>query len=325
MSKKVNENQDIFLEMSKHPNTAPETLDKLADDNSADVRLEVARNPNTSPKTLDKLADDEHPDIRLEVIEHPNITGAILTKLVNNRCLGTEPFPSRFVWWSRGTSGRICMTILVAFLLCGLMLLMGQLLGQHPPTPKREAVVQVKKSEFILPSGWPKEAEGMIRQLGLTEVIASGKVVLEWGERSGSSGYRIRNNLPTISVVYNADNREMLRVLAALLMFAWQDHCTSTLGIYKNLDIYWPTKTKEGRDWIVTIAKDLAEVGPTKLVGTVVLDYDANKPILPRNYKVKQPTTNQAWFYALWYMGTCLLYTSPSPRDRTRSRMPSSA
>ena len=25
-----------------------------------------------------------------------------------------------------------------------------------------------------------------------------------------------------------------------------------------------------------------------------------------------------------WY-GTCLLYTSPSPRDRTRSRMPSSA
>ena len=27
-----------------------------------------------------------------------------------------------------------------------------------------------------------------------------------------------------------------------------------------------------------------------------------------------------------WYgFGTCLLYTSPSPRDRTRSRMPSSA
>ena len=25
------------------------------------------------------------------------------------------------------------------------------------------------------------------------------------------------------------------------------------------------------------------------------------------------------------YLGVCLLYTSPSPRDRTRSRMPSSA
>ena len=26
-----------------------------------------------------------------------------------------------------------------------------------------------------------------------------------------------------------------------------------------------------------------------------------------------------------WVVATCLLYTSPSPRDRTRSRMPSSA
>ena len=28
---------------------------------------------------------------------------------------------------------------------------------------------------------------------------------------------------------------------------------------------------------------------------------------------------------AIWMLCTCLLYTSPSPRDRTRSRMPSSA
>ena len=27
----------------------------------------------------------------------------------------------------------------------------------------------------------------------------------------------------------------------------------------------------------------------------------------------------------LWHIMICLLYTSPSPRDRTRSRMPSSA
>ena len=35
------------------------------------------------------------------------------------------------------------------------------------------------------------------------------------------------------------------------------------------------------------------------------------------------------WFYFSWGVGRayypCLLYTSPSPRDRTRSRMPSSA
>ena len=29
--------------------------------------------------------------------------------------------------------------------------------------------------------------------------------------------------------------------------------------------------------------------------------------------------------YAVVILWTCLLYTSPSPRDRTRSRMPSSA
>jgi len=32
-----------------------------------------------------------------------------------------------------------------------------------------------------------------------------------------------------------------------------------------------------------------------------------------------QPPNRTHW------LGTCLLYTSPSPRDRTRSRMPSSA
>ena len=36
-------------------------------------------------------------------------------------------------------------------------------------------------------------------------------------------------------------------------------------------------------------------------------------PLVDSNAKV----TGQAWY--------CLLYTSPSPRDRTRSRMPSSA
>ena len=37
------------------------------------------------------------------------------------------------------------------------------------------------------------------------------------------------------------------------------------------------------------------------------------------SYSMALWTTNQAWTYG------CLLYTSPSPRDRTRSRMPSSA
>ena len=31
------------------------------------------------------------------------------------------------------------------------------------------------------------------------------------------------------------------------------------------------------------------------------------------------------WIGLLWYFNFCLLYTSPSPRDRQKSRMPSSA
>ena len=34
------------------------------------------------------------------------------------------------------------------------------------------------------------------------------------------------------------------------------------------------------------------------------------------------PTSNNSYGAHFWF---CLLYTSPSPRDRTRSRMPSSA
>ena len=33
----------------------------------------------------------------------------------------------------------------------------------------------------------------------------------------------------------------------------------------------------------------------------------------------------KSWLERRKYGATCLLYTSPSPRDRTRSRMPSSA
>ena len=36
-------------------------------------------------------------------------------------------------------------------------------------------------------------------------------------------------------------------------------------------------------------------------------------------------STTIDWVAGLVMVGTCLLYTSPSPRDRTRSRMPSSA
>ena len=41
-------------------------------------------------------------------------------------------------------------------------------------------------------------------------------------------------------------------------------------------------------------------------------------------YNLSNPVSNSSWM-AYWEYYICLLYTSPSPRDRTRSRMPSSA
>ena len=45
------------------------------------------------------------------------------------------------------------------------------------------------------------------------------------------------------------------------------------------------------------------------------------------NWVVSADTTNtlKARLDKCWHSQDCLLYTSPSPRDRTRSRMPSSA
>ena len=46
--------------------------------------------------------------------------------------------------------------------------------------------------------------------------------------------------------------------------------------------------------------------------------YEFEKSTLPQGVAMETPYSNKQW-------GFCLLYTSPSPRDRTRSRMPSSA
>ena len=45
--------------------------------------------------------------------------------------------------------------------------------------------------------------------------------------------------------------------------------------------------------------------------------------LIHRGFDVAVPCTSGA--QAINQADTCLLYTSPSPRDRTRSRMPSSA
>ena len=84
---------------------------------------------------------------------------------------------------------------------------------------------------------------------------------------------------------------------------------------------------------------------PVRELGTAKLDSiaeditDDNYPILKEVVKRDLPNSETDWlmtysFYASEFgtatfteeqLKDCLLYTSPSPRDRTRSRMPSSA
>ena len=59
---------------------------------------------------------------------------------------------------------------------------------------------------------------------------------------------------------------------------------------------------------------------------------EVEKPTIQANevlIKIKSTaicgTDLHIWNWDAWASSTCLLYTSPSPRDRVRSRMPSSA
>src|SRR5664280_3333733 len=61
-----------------------------------------------------------------------------------------------------------------------------------------------------------------------------------------------------------------------------------------------------------------------------VVSVDAEKPgvenwmdLIPETENVLEPAAGSGYLFAHYMI--CLLYTSPSPRDRTRSRMPSSA
>ena len=83
----------------------------------------------------------------------------------------------------------------------------------------------------------------------------------------------------------------------------------------KGLDI--PGKSSEPSliQRLDLISKKSADVGVSILGGTVRLQYWES--ILQDSVRASVIFTDTG--------NTCLLYTSPSPRDRTRSRMPSSA
>ena len=54
-------------------------------------------------------------------------------------------------------------------------------------------------------------------------------------------------------------------------------------------------------------------------------EIEVSKTILPENKKYESESLNYQINIPDWLLKGCLLYTSPSPRDRQKSRMPSSA
>ena len=99
-------------------------------------------------------------------------------------------------------------------------------------------------------------------------------------------------------------------------------------------------KTLKELDFPILPNAEVTNVGNTDIAnGTVVMQMETEtskeqviafyKKALPgKNWKEKETKVYKGADGALTFKSddyTCLLYTSPSPRDRTRSRMPSSA
>ena len=68
---------------------------------------------------------------------------------------------------------------------------------------------------------------------------------------------------------------------------------------------------------------DLQSLGQVKAFTRQALDMSAPLEVMAQLHHMAQHFSPNVVINAAAY--TCLLYTSPSPRDRTRSRMPSSA
>jgi hypothetical protein len=78
--------------VARNPNTPPETLDRLANDEDSSVREGVAYNLNTSPETLDLLANDKKSHVRCMVAQNPNTSPESLERLANDECLSVREF-----------------------------------------------------------------------------------------------------------------------------------------------------------------------------------------------------------------------------------------
>ena len=158
-----------------------------------------------------------------------------------------------------------------------------------------EAVVG-EGSKVVFPNEWPEEAAEAIRQLGLTEMIASGRLMLRWGDEEylDALGKRLGNNhigglnpCPNIIVKKYEDRDFMVWILIHELMHAWQG-LNSTNPPCGTMGGSW-LRPEEAKAWIDARDKDLLEFGPF--------------PGLDDREWAKPLEENQAGFYSYWYMG----------------------
>ena len=76
------------------------------------------------------------------------------------------------------------------------------------------------------------------------------------------------------------------------------------------------------QDFYANIAETIDDKALSQLASDLITEYQSDK----QSRKEWEDTyRNGLDLLGFKYKSTCLLYTSPSPRDRTRSRMPSSA
>ena len=87
-------------------------------------------------------------------------------------------------------------------------------------------------------------------------------------------------------------------------------------------NVIFSTRASDAQPLAARLEKALEEYTGTA-IKVLVMDHKTLKRMvdaIPRNWV--DDKTMRTYVLLLW---NCLLYTSPSPRDRTRSRMPSSA
>ena len=164
-----------------------------------------------------------------------------------------------------------------------------------------------RKSEVVFPNQWPEEAAESIRQLGLTEMIASGEIILrfgddeylpalsmEMGDDDGLGGVIKSSCSPNIRVnivVRQWRGREfMVATLVHELMHARQGYDSNP-----PLCGDW-TISKEGKAWIAALEKDLKENGP-------IPNFDDQMYGISGRLLGEFPSENQAMLYSRWYMG----------------------